>query len=204
VQVLITAGATRNPIDAVRFLSARSSGTTGVAVARALQARGAEVWLLGSDVARSLAPELPGEEYQSTRDLLARVQAWVTHHPDGCVVHASAVGDYEAAPNAGKLPSGQAELTLTLRPTPKIADQVRGWGLTGRFVTFKAAPPETSGPELERIASAQRARTRCDLVFANVLGRLGEQVALVGEDVRWFDRRSDGLDALIDAILPAR
>jgi len=196
MDVLITAGATRNPIDAVRYLSAASSGRTGVTLARALVDRGHDVWLLGSPEARLRGPEVPGEEYGSTRDLMARMEVWVREHPGGAVVHACAVGDYEADPDASKIPSGRETLQITLRPTPKIADHVRAWGLSGPYVTFKAAPPETTEAELEGIARRQRERTGCDLVFANVLGRLSSLVLLVGEGTRRFHDRQAAIEAL--------
>ena len=202
--VLITAGATRNPVDAVRILTARSTGKTGVGIARALVARGVSVHLLGSAEACLRAPELASEEYGSTRDLMARMKAWVQENPGGHVVHSCAVGDYEMAEQTSrKIPSGMDRLVLELVRTPKIADHIRAWGLSGHLVTFKAAGPDTSDDELVRIASAQRERTGSSLVFANVLGRLGHRVALVGDEVRWFDDRADGVTALISELASA-
>lgn len=174
--LLITAGATRNPVDAMRYLSAHSSGRTGVQLA---QGAGGDVFLLGSPEARLRGPGLAGETFGSTRDLLARMEGWCRAHPDGVVVHASAVGDYEVDGAAGKIPSGQSELTLRLRPTPKILDRIRGWSLDLRIVSFKAAPPESTPDDLVRIADAQRRRTDSALVFANTIGRLGSGVVLV-------------------------
>lgn len=174
--LLVTAGATRNPIDAMRYLSAHSSGQTGATLAAAA---GAGVTLLGSPEARLRAPGVPGEAYSSTRDLLARMHAWCLRNPSGVVVHAAAVGDYEAAEASGKIPSGQAELVLTLRPTPKILDQIRGWSPDLRIVSFKAAPPGSGPDDLVRIADAQRRRTDSSLVFANTIGRLAAGVVLV-------------------------
>ena len=201
MKVLITAGATRNPIDSMRFISARASGRTGVGLARALLARGAEVHLLGSPEARLRGEDIAGETFGSTRDLMERMEQWCLAHPKGVLVHSAAVGDYELAEEGtGKVESGRTEWPLTLVPTPKIADRVRDWGLKGYFVTFKAAAPGTSAEALVSIASRQRTRTRCDLVFANVLGRTERDVALVSGQTRWFDRRADALDALLEAI----
>lgn len=197
MHVLVTAGATRNPVDAMRYLTARSSGRTGVAIARALRDRGHDVLLMGSEETHLRAPDLPFEEYGSTRDLMARMERWVRAHPSGAVVHAAAVGDYEADATDTKIPSGQPRLEIVLRPTPKIADHVRGWGHTGPYVTFKAASPETSDADLEAIAVRQRARVRCDLVFANVLGRIGTGVLLVGDTTRRFEERDAALAALV-------
>jgi phosphopantothenoylcysteine synthetase/decarboxylase len=135
---------------------------------------------------------------------MARMERWVRAHPTGAVVHASAVGDYEADATDKKIPSGQARLEIVLRPTPKIADHVRGWGHIGPYVTFKAASPETTLADLEAIAAKQRLRVRCDLVFANVLGRLAHDVLLVGETTRRFEQRDAALSALVDWLDQAR
>lgn len=201
MDVLVTAGGTRNPIDAMRSLAAGSSGMTGIAIGEALVAQGHSVWMLGSREARLRAPHLPGEEFGSTRDLMARMEAWVRAHPDGAIVHSAAVGDYEVAtPDSGKVPSGRAVWTLTLTPTPKIADHVRPWGSRGLYVTFKAAAPGTTPDELIEIARRQRDRTGCDYVFANVLGQIDHGIAWVGDAVEWFDTRADALVCLVGAL----
>ena len=197
--VLITAGATRNPLDAVRLLTARSSGRTGVGIARDLMARGVSVHLLGSAEACLRASGIQQEEYGSTRDLMARMEVWVRANPTGSVVHASAVGDYEMAETkAAKIPSGMDRLVLELVRTPKIADRIRDWGLTGDLVTFKAAGPQTTDDELVQIASKQRTRTGSTRVFANVLGRLSHGVAIVAEQTEWFDERNAAVARLVE------
>lgn len=199
--MLITAGATRNPIDAVRFLSAKSTGRTGVAIAGALRARGAHVTFFGSPEAcmraRLASVDADVVEFGSTRDLMTKMEQWVRATPTGDVVHAAAVGDYECATSASKVPSGRQLWHLPLTPTPKIADRVRGWGQTGRYVTFKAAAPGTSSEGVVELATAQRIRTRCDLVFANVLGRLDDGLILVGEGVAHVRRRDEAIAALV-------
>ena len=198
---LITAGATRNPIDAIRYLSAHASGRTGASIAHHLHTQGLPVHLLGSAeaVLRLQDPFIPREEYDSTRDLLQRLRAHVAAHPSTGVVHSAAVGDYEAAPSADKIPSGRASLTLTLQPTPKILDALRGWGLTGPLVSFKAAAPGTSHEALVSIARAQLRRTGSDRVFANVIGRTRSDVFFVSETTaECFTSRSEGISALQD------
>ncbi|MCO4743834.1 MAG: hypothetical protein KC912_03535 [Proteobacteria bacterium] len=205
MDVLVTAGATRNPIDAMRHVSANSSGRTGVGLARAWAATGCSVHVLGSPEAALRAEGLSTEVFGSTRDLMARMHQWVQRHPEGAVVHAAAVGDYEVADSeGGKIPSGQDEVVIRLQPTPKIADAVRGWGLTGLLVTFKAAGPGTTSEGLVLLASKQAKRTGSNLVFANVLGRLASDVALVGDEVRWFEHRADALEALVGWLTSAR
>ncbi|MCB9793775.1 MAG: hypothetical protein H6741_13735 [Alphaproteobacteria bacterium] len=196
---LITAGATRNPVDAIRYLSAHSSGRTGLAIAAGLRGSHA-VRLLGSPEALLRARDLDvePEAYGATRDLMARVQRFAEAHPQGVIVHAAAVGDYEAEPSASKIPSGQEALTLTLRRAPKILDAIRGWGFQGPLVSFKAAAPETTPEGLVDIARAQLARTGSDLVFANIIGQLAQSVVLVtNDDARPYPDRAQAIDALV-------
>ncbi len=200
--VLVSAGATRNPLDSMRCLSANSSGGTGVALAKALSADH-DVQLLASPQAalRGQAAKLDAiDVFDSTRDLMARMERWVRANPRGVVIHAAAVGDYEATASAGKVSSGKEHWDVRFTPTPKILDHVRDWAGGGLvLVSFKAAAPGTSDRDLVSIARRQAERTGSDLVFANVLGRLGTGVALVSaDDHRWFDHRQDALDALIE------
>jgi len=126
------------------------------------------------------------------------MERWTRVNPQGIIVHASAVGDYEADPKAAKIPSGQQTLVLTLRPTPKILDQLVGFSQGIRLVSFKAASPETTDDALEQIATAQLKRTRSDVVFANVIGRTGSRVLLMADQPRWFAHRPEATQALVE------
>ena len=204
--ILITAGATRNPVDAMRFISARSSGRTGVRLAESLESTG-NIHLLGSPEALLRSPNgIETEAYSSTDDLLVRMRTWVRKHPHGIVVHASAVGDYMASPSApethDKIESGQAELILRLVPTPKILDEIHSWSNDVDIISFKAAAPGVVGEQLESIAHKQLIRTNSVVVFANTIGDLDASVALVGPDqTDWFDNRISGLEELTKRIV---
>ena len=201
--VLITTGATRNPIAAMRHISAFASGRTGVGLATALAAD-ATVHLLGHPEALARAPGgLSTELFGSTRDLMQRMEAWVQAHPTGIVVHAAAVGDYEVAAGAeaSKIPSGQPELVVRLRPTPKILDHIRDWSTELRLVSFKAAAPGTPPAELQALATAQLRRSHSDLVFANVIGRTDQDVLLVdAQGATAHKAREAGLEDLLGRI----
>ena len=201
--VLISAGATRNPIDAIRYISAFSTGRTGVAIAEALSETG-PVTLLGSAEAclrATASPTLSLQEYRSTRDLMQQMLSFIQANPRAIVVHAAAVGDYEIADGGqGKIPSGSDELILRFTPTPKIVDHLRAESAAIRLVSFKAAAPDTTDAQLVSIASRQRARTTSDLVFANVIGRLSSRVLLLGEQPTWHETRTGALTGLIEAL----
>lgn len=181
-RIIITAGATRNPIDAIRYLSAHATGTTGTELLNRLLSW-QDVDFLGSAEAilripKNAAYSVNAVEFQGTRDLMSKMERLVPHAT--VVVHSAAVGDYEMAQVVDtKIPSNQEEITLRLTPTPKILDRVRAWNPTCYLVSFKAAAPGTLVEQLEDIARKQLQRTGSDLVFANVIGDT-EKVLLVG------------------------
>ncbi len=201
--VLITAGATRNPIDAMRFISANASGRTGTWLATAFEP--AQVTLLCSPEAVTRAPAgTTVEKFGSTTDLMDQMHGWIQAHPDGIVVHSAAVGDYAVTtPEAGKkIPSGQSNLQLALQPTPKILDHIKQWSASLFLVSFKAAPPDTSDEALVQMTTAQLHRTHSDLVFGNTLKRIQADVILVDADgVERFGERQEALTHLRDRLL---
>ena len=201
--ILVTAGATRNPIDSMRYISANSSGRTGAWLARELSSVGT-VMVLGSPEALCRCdPNLDVQEFSTTDDLMAKMQAWVQDHPAGIVIHAAAVGDYTAktADQNVKLASGQDQIHLTLIPTPKILDAIRSWSNTAVIVSFKAAPPGTSKTALETIARSQANRSESAAVFANTIGRLDEDILFwTQEGSHWSEKRGDALAHLIQWI----
>jgi phosphopantothenoylcysteine synthetase/decarboxylase len=132
------------------------------------------------------------------------MEAWCQAHPYGAVIHAAAVGDYEAEAEEGKVESGRTDWTLNLRPTPKIANEIRGWMPDGFIVTFKAAAPQTRSEALTEIAQAQLERTRSNLVFANVIGALQESVQIVEAlAAESFTDRQRALETLVRRVLDA-
>ena len=197
--VLITAGATRNPIDSMRYISANASGTTGAMIAAALRGHATITALVSPTAWPKFTLECQRETYGSTDDLCSKMRAWVETNPDGLVVHSAAVGDYaveNADPNI-KLPSGQDALRITLRPTTKILDHLRAWSPALTIVSFKAAPPGTTQQQLIDIAHGQRLRSGSDIVFANVIGNTDGEVSIVARDgARTFSNRTDGLHHL--------
>jgi phosphopantothenoylcysteine decarboxylase/phosphopantothenate--cysteine ligase len=174
-RLLVTAGPTWVRIDPVRHIGNLSTGRTGLLIAREAARRGAAVTLLFG----------PGQERVTTEDraafrvvdvvtfddLHAAVREHVGSRRYDALVHAAAVSDYRpVAEEHAKLPSGEAELVLRLRPTPKIVDEVRGLDPDILLVKFKLETGRTE-EELLRIAQESRERSRADLVVANDVSR---------------------------------
>ena len=127
MRVLVTSGATREPIDSVRFISNLSSGRTGAAICEALTARGHEVTqALAAESARAASARQ--EEFSDHASLDALLRRLLDGGGFHAVIHAAAVADYGPVQSNRdeKLASGQS-LTLRLRPLPRIIDRLRAY-----------------------------------------------------------------------------
>jgi phosphopantothenoylcysteine decarboxylase/phosphopantothenate--cysteine ligase len=165
-RVLVSAGGTREPLDAVRFLGNRSSGRMGVALAEEARLRGAEVTL----VAANLAVPAPGRveivpaptAAELEREVLARSDADV-------VVMAAAVADYRPAePTAEKRPKSGEPWTVTLEPTADVLGQLGERRHDGQVLIGFAADHGETG--LAR-AREKLAAKRTDLIVFNDVSR---------------------------------
>jgi phosphopantothenoylcysteine decarboxylase / phosphopantothenate---cysteine ligase len=164
--VLVTAGGTREPLDAVRFVGNRSSGRMGVALAEEAQRRGAEVTLIASNL--TVAPP-DGIEIVQAPSAADVQQATTAHAGADVVLMAAAVSDYRPAQtDETKRPRDGKTWQIELEPT---ADVLRGLGETrknGQVLVGFAA--ETAANGLER-ARKKLADKRVDLIVYNDVSR---------------------------------
>lgn len=166
--VLITAGATREEIDPVRFLSNRSSGRMGFALAQAARARGAAVTV----VAGETTAQLPTDVQILRATSAAEMRAAVLKEIEAATVFiaAAAVADYRPASRADeKIKKSDAVLTLELEPTPDILAEVSGARHNGLLVIGFAA--ETK--DVIQHARQKLERKRLDAIVANDITRAG-------------------------------
>ena len=162
--VLITAGPTQEPLDPVRFISNRSSGKMGYALAAAAAARGAEVILVSGPVHLD-APRgvtlIPVRTANEMRDKVFKKL-------DGAsiVIKAAAVADFHltSVPQE-KMKKTSARLSLELDPTPDILAEL-GRNKKDRLLIGFAA--ETGN--LEREARRKLETKNCDMIVANLVG----------------------------------
>jgi len=162
--VLITAGPTQEPIDPVRFLSNRSSGKMGYALAEAAAARGARVILVSGPV--TLDPPR-GAEVISVRTAREMREA-VLSNLEGAdiVIKAAAVADYGLAEvPTQKMKKTGARLSLELDPTPDILAEV-GSNKGSRLLIGFAAETQNLVQEAKRKLAAKN----CDMVVGNLVG----------------------------------
>lgn len=169
LRAVVTAGPTREALDPVRFLTNKSSGKMGYAIAEALRDRGAGVVLISGPVSLAKPEGVRLVSVESTGDLLRAVLS----EAPGCdlLIQAAAPADFTAeTPSDKKIKKqGGKELTLRLRQTEDVA---RAAGEQKKphqiFVGFAA---ETGGSAEE--ADAKRRRKNLDLICYNDVTRPG-------------------------------
>jgi phosphopantothenoylcysteine decarboxylase/phosphopantothenate--cysteine ligase len=126
MRILLTSGATREPIDTVRFLSNISTGRTGALLSDALAARGHAVTLLRGEAAVRPSPAVASHAFSSTADLQSQLRRLLGTGNFDAVIHAAAVSDYRPSEtHDGKMSSYAPELTIRLVPTPKLLPELK-------------------------------------------------------------------------------
>lgn len=191
MRLLLTAGPTREAIDPVRYISNRSSGRMGYAIAAAAAARGHEVVLVTGPVAipapAPLADRVPVESaremYDAVRDRIGGCDA---------AIFCAAVADYRPVQIAEqKIKKTGDRLTLELEKTEDILGSARlAFGFSGVLVGFAA---ETE--QVETHARAKLEKKGCDLIVANDVSRPGVGFDAEENEVRLFfaDGRAESL-----------
>jgi phosphopantothenoylcysteine decarboxylase / phosphopantothenate---cysteine ligase len=121
--VLVTAGPTREPIDPVRYISNRSSGKMGYAIAEAAARRGARVILVSGPVSLEPPPRVEVVRVETAEQMRSAVLARAAEAT--VILKAAAVADYRAKHAADrKIKRNGAEFTLELTPNPDIVAEV--------------------------------------------------------------------------------
>jgi phosphopantothenoylcysteine synthetase/decarboxylase len=170
-RLLVTAGPTWVPVDAIRYLTNFASGSLGLFLAREAAAAGAQVRvLLGPG---RICPteadrrRLEIVDFVTFDDLHRLVRGSLGEDRFDALLHTAAVADYRPAEvRPVKTPSGASEWLLRLVPLPKIVDEVKALAPRILLVKFKLEVGR-SRDELLRIAAASRARSDADLIVAN-------------------------------------
>ena len=165
-RVLVSAGGTREPFDAVRFLGNRSSGRMGVALAEEARRRGAEVTLLAANLS---VPPPRGIEVVETPTAAAMLDEALAHGDADVVLMAAAVADYRPAEAATeKRPKDEHAWQVTLEPTTDVLRTLGERRSNGQVLIGFAAEHGDQG--LAR-AREKLERKRVDLVVYNDVSR---------------------------------
>jgi len=209
-RVLVTSGPTREPIDPVRYLSNRSSGKMGHALATCCLRRGADVVLIAGPT--SLRP--PAGAIYVPVQTAEEMREAALHHlgPATIVIKAAAVADYRVKQqSATKIKSKKDEgLTLELAPNPDILKEIAS-RKERRFVVGFAA--ETDDVRAHAIAKLQA--KNIDLLVVNDVSRRGIGFEADDNEVALLDRWGGVVelpqmnklavaDAILDRVLALR
>jgi len=176
--ILITSGPTRGPIDAVRYVTNKSTGRLGVLMAAEALHRGANITFVygrGSLVpddermATETLSRLRLREVETVDDLLEVMKEELERQPYDAVLHSMAVLDYVPASYAdSKTPSGQDEWLVRLVRAPKVIKIIKELQPTSLLISFKLEAGK-SQEELVEAAHRSLLANKADLVLANDL-----------------------------------
>ncbi|HEX4242163.1 MAG TPA: bifunctional phosphopantothenoylcysteine decarboxylase/phosphopantothenate--cysteine ligase CoaBC [Steroidobacteraceae bacterium] len=164
LNVLITAGPTRERIDPVRYLTNRSSGKMGFAVAAAAREAGAHVTIVSGPVQLATPAGVTRINVESAREMYAAVHRQVGD--TDVFIAAAAVADFQPVTVAKqKIKKQGASVTLDLEPAPDIIKSVADMAKRPFVVGFAA---ETN--DVEENARTKLKRKRLDMIAANQVG----------------------------------
>lgn len=200
LKVLVTAGNTSCPIDKVRKITNVFKGSTGAKIAEHFAREGCIVELLTSN--KSLLwslnpPPFHVLGYDTFDELRDTMRVLVETEGYDIIIHSAAVSDYKVEgayvdrykgayrrpeldklDSSGKISSDIEEMFLKLVKTPKIVDEVRGWGFTGILVKFKLQV-DMPDDELIDIAAHSMAVSKADVIVANTLEHMHEYAYII-------------------------
>jgi phosphopantothenate-cysteine ligase len=179
MNVLITAGGTREDIDAVRGITNYATGRLGSLIADKFAENGHSVtYICGED---SVLPTVQAAEtirIKDTNDLSETIEKTLTENQYGIIIHSMAVSDYspqrvltmDGTPidNQNKISSDISEIMIYLKQTPKIIGRMKALQPFALLIGFKLL---MDVPEPELVEAAQRLmdKNSCDYVVANDL-----------------------------------
>ena len=169
LRVMVTAGPSREALDPVRYISNRSSGKMGYAIAQAAQKRGAEVTLLSGPVAIEAPLGVKLVPFTTTQELLDRASELAQEQD--LLIQAAAPADYRAkeiAPQKIKKQGGEP-MTFTLVENPDVAATLGKAKRSGQvFVGFAAETNDVLAHARDKLA-----RKNLDMIVANDVTRPG-------------------------------
>lgn len=168
-KIIVTAGATREKIDDVRFITNNSSGKMGTAIADECHLRGADVILLQAKDSQVPRFVYKTETFESVEQLDLLIKQY-TKKAD-IFFHTAAVGDFGILnEDSGKI-SSKKTLLLKLSPQKKLSDEIKKINKHIQLIVFKAEWG-LSEKELIKKAREKLQTSTADLVVANDLSRL--------------------------------
>jgi len=196
LNIMITAGPTREALDPVRFISNHSSGKMGFSLAAAAAKRGAKVTLVAGPVALATPPGVARIDVITALEMQQAVMAQATaqHIFIGC----AAVADYRAAAVAEeKIKKQGDEITLRMIKNPDIVAGVAAMQHNRPYVVGFAAETQN----VEEYAQEKRTRKNLDVICANDVSKTGQGFNSDTNALHLFWQKGDKVLPLCDKSL---
>ncbi|MEQ1723685.1 MAG: bifunctional phosphopantothenoylcysteine decarboxylase/phosphopantothenate--cysteine ligase CoaBC, partial [Pseudobdellovibrio sp.] len=166
LKVLITSGGTTEPIDDIRFITNKSSGTTAAALADSLIDSGIEVTYVHATNAVKTKNTSKQIAFDTFKDLQTALQTELKINFYDFVIHAAAVSDYSIDATAGKINSDQDEIQLTLKRNPKLINEIKKMSPKSKLFGFKLTSTTDKNLIAKKVESLF-SLANCDLVIHN-------------------------------------
>lgn len=175
MRILITSGATREPIDSVRYISNVSTGKTGSQIAQTFSEMGAEVVFLTGLGSIRPSGQIEIVEFSSFQNLNQHLENLLRSRAFDAVIHAAAVSDFSfAEPSLGKISSDTEELHLKLTRNFKLVERLKDYCCHPDYtqiVAFKLTDTVSTQKRLEAVHRLSR-HPKIDLVVHNDLSEI--------------------------------
>jgi phosphopantothenoylcysteine decarboxylase/phosphopantothenate--cysteine ligase len=171
MRVLVTAGPTVEPIDPIKIITNRSSGKMGIALARTASMRGAKVTLIYGPGTEIPPPNVNTIRVQTTREMKDAFDRELKKKPD-IILCAAAPQDFVVDEVFKEKLRHDREVTLKLKPAPRLLEEVRERVPEAFVVGFKAEFG-VSDEQLLNVARGKLEEHRLDMVVANDVSRAG-------------------------------
>ena len=168
-RVLVIGGASIEYIDDIRFISNRSSGKMAISLATKAFEMGADVELWHGMVTERMPDYIPSRKFESVKDVFRIIER--SKNFDFIIVCA-ALANYVPDKFDGKLPSNKDSLTIKLRKSPYVIEELRKLNPNGKVIAFKA---EKERKDIEKKALDFLNKFNLDLVVANTLQAFGSE-----------------------------
>jgi len=205
-RVLVTAGGTHEPIDPVRFITNRSSGKMGYAIAEAARDRGAHVTLITTPVAQRVARGVEVVRVEQAREMLDALRQHYSN--TDALIMSAAVGDFRVEHvSEHKVKRGEHALDLKLVPNPDLVAETAAFPTERRPVRIGFAAETV---DLIDHAREKMTRKSLDLIVANdvsadVFGSDSNQVTLLWAGGRREDLarmpKTDVAERVLDCVV---
>jgi phosphopantothenoylcysteine decarboxylase/phosphopantothenate--cysteine ligase len=170
LNVLITGGPTREYIDDIRFITNPSSGKMGVALCKEALRRKFNVTFIYGPGTAKLSRKVKLIRVETTEEMLKAVVSELEKRKYDIFISSAAVLDYKPKKKRGKIRSGLKNLTIELKPLPKVIDAARKVDKKLFIVGFKAEC-KVSNRELVKKAYERLLKGKMNLIVANDVGR---------------------------------